>query len=143
VYPGKNPRFKFRVEFPINDDKSQIYELVSKGIPLATYNKHLILKPHIYPEYGYGCHFANPKSTGIIKSSDSSVEHNVEKAHLKLFHYTIFGESFIENSLKRMDRLCEWNILNGMGVYKLDGDYIFNPKNEYENTKNNCKEVVK
>lgn len=129
--------------FPINDDKRQIYEIANKGTPSSSYNKFVVMKPYVFPEYSYGCHFASPASyKGVVKFSDDLGITNAEKAHLKLFHYAMFGESFVEKIMGRQDGLSDFNKAYGLGVYSLDPRSKFNPKIEYEKVKKESKAVI-
>lgn len=130
-------------EFPKDDGKSQIYSLSKKGTSAENYDKFAIMKPHIFPEYSYGCHFACPGSVnGVVKYSDDLDIKDKSQAEIKLLHYTIFGREFVKKMMDRQNELCDFNKAMGMGVYTLDPLGRFNPQREYEYVRDNCKEVI-
>lgn len=117
-------------EFP-NTDK-QIYEVVRSGKREPLYDKSIIINPNINPNYSYGAHYINP--TGPVKYSNS--------AEVKLLHYKVFGESFINQMIDRNERLSCKNKSLGLSVYSLNPNDRFNPRNIYEDLKNNSTIVI-
>jgi len=132
----------FAEEFPIDDKQSQIYKLVNKGVYAPSYNKYILMKPHIFPEYAYGCHSLSPCSIKLIKFSDDYHIDNTEKAELKLFHYAVFGEKFVKDMMNRNNKLSELNKAIGLGVYSLEPGTKFNPQKIYEDIKKNCAQII-
>jgi len=119
--------------FPDDNCEKQIYELIKKGIEAKNYDKFAIFKPNIFPNYSFGCHFANPVGVGLNINSEPEI---------KLLHYKIFGKEFVSKMMERQNDLSEFNKSQGMGVYSLDPNHKFNPQKEYEYVRDNCKEVI-
>ena len=130
-------------EFIPDDGKSQIYDLIKKGCPADNYDKFAIMKPSISPEYSYGCHFACPQSSecAIVYSDDLDII-NKSQAEIKLLHYTIFGNKFVEKMMNRQNDLSDFNKAMGMGYYTLEQGHRFNPNAEYERVRDDCKDVI-
>jgi len=119
--------------FPIDDGKSQIYELVKQGRYAFNYSKFTIINPSaVVPNYSYGSHQMTP--TGNVKFS--------ETAEVKLLHYKIFGEEFINQMMERNKRLSPRNMPEKLGWYSLDPKAPHNPRLEYEAVRDQATEVI-
>lgn len=121
----------FSESFPTED--KQIYEIIKKGIPYHPYNKQIILKPSISPNYSYGCHFSNAQGP-VVKTS--------ENVDVKLLHYKIFGEEYPEKRLAVNDTLSDFNKATGCGTYNRDPNSPWNPYNELKKVREEAKDVI-
>jgi len=121
----------FAEEFPKTD--KQIYDVVKTGKKASNYCKHMIFNPSVSPNYYYGAHQAFP--TGLNVKYSASAE-------LKLLHYKIFGESFVNEMMQRNDRLSPKNKSLGQGAYSLNPGCLFNPKTEYELLKKEAVQII-
>ena len=121
----------FNEEFPTED--KQIWELIKKGIEYHPYNKQVVLKPNIAPNYSYGCHFSSPTGPEIKTS---------ENIDIKLLHYKIFGEAYVQERMDLQKTLSAFNIAVDCGTYSLDPNSRWNPKTELEKIRKEAKEVI-
>ena len=125
MYPKDNEGFP--------TEEKQITELIKTGIEYGPYDKHVLLRSNINPNYSFGCHLANAQGP-IVKGTATH--------DLKLLHYRIFDENYIPERLAVNDTLCDFNKAAGLGVYNsIPGDG-FNPAVEYELIKRTAKEVI-
>ena len=117
--------------FPTED--KQIHELIKRGRAYHPYNKQVVLKPNIAPNYSYGCHFSSPTGPNVKTS---------EEIDIKLLHYKIFGEAYVKERLAVNDTLSDFNKAVGCGVYNTIPGHAFNPQVEYESIKIEAKDVI-
>lgn len=121
----------FSESFPTED--KQITELIKKGIPYHPYNKQVVIKPSVSPNYSYGCHFIKPQGPNIKMS---------ENADLKMLHYKIFGDEYPQRRMAVNDTLSDFNKATGCGVYSMDPNSPWNPAKELEKVRLESKEII-
>lgn len=127
--------------FPIDKEK-QIYDIIKNGIKKEAYNKYVLMKPDVWPEFSYGAHFMCPGSLKGITFSDDLEINNVEKAKLKLLHFAIFGDDFIDKMFERQKNMSEFNLTFGFGIYNLNEGSIWNPEQECITIRNTNDKVI-
>lgn len=115
--------------FPETD--KQIYDVIKTGLKEPLYSKCNIINPSIDPNYSYGAHHIYP--SGNVKYSEPEI---------KLLHYRVFGEEFIDLMMTRNERLSEFNKSLGLAVYRLENGFPFNPRVIHDHLKNNSTFVI-
>lgn len=118
----------FSEVFP--DTDKQIYEVIKMGVPDPNYSKPIIFSPKCYPDFSLGAHIAHNTS---LKMFDSDI---------KLLHYKIFGNEFINLMLERNKRLSPHNIEAGLGYYSLENGHQFNPVDIVNNIRKNAIDIL-
>lgn len=121
----------FSESFPT--ENKQITELIKKGILYHPYDKQVILKPDITPNYSFGCHYASPQGPIIKTSNDFDI---------KMLHYKIFGNEYPEKRLAVNETLSDFNKASGCGVYNRDPNSEWNPYNELKKIRIEAKDVI-
>jgi len=121
----------FNEFFPTED--KQITEIIKKGIPYHPYNKQVVIKPYVIPNYSYGCHFISPQGPNI-KMNDVP--------EIKMLHYKIFGDEYPQRRMAINDTLSDFNKATGCGVYSMDPNSPWNPQKELEKVRLEAKDII-
>lgn len=116
----------FSEKYPTED--FQIYDIIKTGIREMNYDKPIIFNPEINPEYSFGAH--------------KCLNHYYVDCGIKLLHFKMIGKEFIEDILKRNERLSARNKKERLSLWPNEKGDRFNPYEVWEYMKQNAKEVI-